>query len=175
MSSRVLNVLILLATITLGVIAVRWADREFQRVEPPSENFRPVARPWWMWTIHRPYRRLQHAWTWVCAAVTLGAGAVALDPKTWKRPVDPGTVIVVVALLVSGVTIANYLLASPAIFRRNGDCYGLINALEYRVPGAILGTWAVTFGRKAGWRGRLVGWMWMAGVGMLIAYGILFG
>jgi hypothetical protein len=52
---------------------------------------------------------------------------------------------------------------------------GLRNALEFAIPGAILGVWAVTWGRKMEWRGLLIGWMWMAQVAMLVAYGVLFG
>jgi hypothetical protein len=173
MSSRILNVAILLATIGSAAVSVRWADREFRRVEPPTETARPVPRPEWFWALNRPYRRLQFDWTWVCVAATVGMGAVvARDPRPRRRP---GAIVVIVALLVGVVSAAHYLVTAPAIFRTHGDCYGLHNALQVRVPGAILGAWALTWGRKAEWRGRLIGWMWMVQVGMLVAYGILFG
>ena len=79
-------------------------------------------------------------------------------------------------LLVGLGTAAHYLLTAPPIFRTNGDCYGLRSALNVRVPGAVLGAWVVTRGRRRmGWAGRLVGGLWMVGVAMLVAYGILFG
>jgi hypothetical protein len=171
MSSRVWTVWILLATIASAVVAVRWADREFQRVEPPSGTVWSVPRPEWVWALNRPYRRFQHDWTWVCVAATAGMGAVVAR-DSWRRA---GTIVVIVALLVGIVTTAHYLLAAPPISRRNGASYGLHNALQVRVPGAVLGTWAVTWGRKSDWRGRLIGGMWMVEVGMLIAYGVLFG
>lgn len=173
MNRRALNVAIVLATTVSAVIVVRWADGEFQRVEPPTRPDAPIPRPRWIWSWHRPYRRLQSDWIWVCASATVGLGAsVLLDPRARRRP---GAGVALVALLVGVVTASHYLLAAPAIFRRNGDCYGLRDALQFRVPGAILGAWAVTWGRKPDWRSRLIGGMWMADVAMLVAYGIVFG
>jgi hypothetical protein len=171
MRSRVAYLAILLATVASAAVAVGWADGEFQRVEPPSEIARPVPRPDWVWAMNRPYRRFQFDWTWVCVAATVGMGAVVARGPS--RP--PGTIVVIVALLVGVVTVGHYLLTAPAIFRTNGDCYGLHNALQVRMPGAILGAWVVTWGRKSGWRGRLIGGIWMVPVAMLVVYGILFG
>jgi hypothetical protein len=64
---------------------------------------------------------------------------------------------------------AHFFLAAPAIFKSNGICYGLRDALQFRVPGAILGALAVTWGRKVDWRGWLVAGLWMVEVGMLVA------
>jgi hypothetical protein len=178
MRSRAINAIILLAAIALAVVAVRWADREFERVDLGSETFRPAHRPDWIWVLHRPYRRLQHDGIWACVAATVGIGAIlAVDRRTWSRRglSRPGTVVILVTLLVGVATAAHYLLAAPGIYRLNGTCYGLRNALEFAIPGAILGVWAVTWGRKMEWRGLLIGWMWMAQVAMLVAYGVLFG
>ena len=174
MRSRILTIAMLLGTIALTAAWVPWADREFQRAET-STDAHAVSRPPWVWAIQRPYRRLQHAWTMLCLAVTVGSGVIVLDPKTWRRPVDPATIIVIVALVASGLTAANAMMASTWMRNPNGFSYVLGNLLEYRMPGAILGAWFVTLGRKVGWRGQLIAGMWMAGVAMTIAYGVIFG
>ncbi|WP_435008446.1 hypothetical protein P12x_005656 [Tundrisphaera lichenicola] len=169
---------IILATLVLAVILIRWADGEFLRIESSSidVNTHAVRRPDWFWVLLYPYRRFQHGWTWACVAATVGMGAiVALDGKVWRRPARPGRAIVLVALSVMCLSMIFVVLAAPPIFRANGICYGLSDAVHYRVPGAILGAWVVTWGRRIDWRGQLVGWVWAAEVGMMIAYGFLFG
>ena len=171
MIRRLAIVAILLTTLASAIILVRWADGEFHRVEPPGVSPRR----------DRPYRRIQHALIWVGAAASVGMGAiVALDGR--KRPCGPGTLAAVVSALIVVATAADFLLAAPAIDRQNGTCYGLRNVLEYRVPGAIIGAWAVAWlwPRRAQpdwreWGGRIVFSLWMANVSMLIAHGVLFG
>lgn len=184
---RWIDLIIFLATIAMADALVRWADREYLRVEPPSQRSRPSdgSRPDWLLTWLHPYRRLQHDWFWFCVAATVGAGALlAVDGRTWTRRgrARPGTMVVFVSLLVGGVTAAHHILIAPPFGRPNGLSYSLLNALEFRMPGAILGVWVVTWLRP--WRGspdprehtaRIVGWIWMANVGLLVGYGLLFG
>jgi hypothetical protein len=166
---------ILLVASCFAAIAVRWADGEFRRIEPPVEEFHSVSRPDWVWAMHRPYRRVENAWIWVCSAVSLAMGALVTLDGRWRRPWPSGTIIVLVALMVGILTTAHFFLAAPAMFKTNGLCYGLRNALEFRVPGAILGALVVTWGRKVDWRGRMIVGVWAVEVGMLVAYGVLFG
>lgn len=180
-------VLIVLVTTVLAWILVRWADREYRRVERPVrvERRHSVPRPDWIWALEYPYGRCQHDWVWICAAFTLGVGAIlATDGRTWSRRglSRPGTMVVLVVLVVGGVTIAQQSLALPVSARPNGLSYSLGNALEYRLPGAIVGVWVVAWLRPrrrcTDWRERaagFVGWSWMATVGLLIGYGLLFG
>jgi hypothetical protein len=171
--SRWPDVAILLAALIMAVVAVRWADAEFRRVQPTTAPARNLSRPNWVGASLRPFERLMNAWVWVCVSATVGVWAVAVrDPKSWRRP---GTVVVTVALLVGVVTAVHLLVGAAAIFRRNGLCYGLRNALEARVPGAIIGAWAITWGRKHDWASRVVSGMWMGHPGMLVAHALLFG
>jgi hypothetical protein len=73
------------------------------------------------------------------------------------------------------------ILVIPVSSRPNGLCYSLLNALEYRMPGAILGVWVVTWLRpgrgRPDWRERVarsLGGIWMMNVGLLIGYGLIF-
>jgi hypothetical protein len=190
------DVMILVATIALACAILRWADRQFRRVEGPSRFLRiegpsqlrnrgNVHRPEWVWAMAHPYRRLQHDWLWISVVVTLGAaGMLALDRRTWHRwgLSRPGTIVVLVALLVGGATVAQQILMVPLSSRPNGLCYSLRNALEFRMPGAILGVWVVTWLRpvrgRPDWRERFarsVGWIWIANVGLLIGFGLIVG
>jgi hypothetical protein len=178
MSRRWSLVAILLATLALACVAVRWADREFQHIEPPSRgaNQAGVSRPDWVRALGRPYRRFRNGWAWACVAATVGVAAVvASDARTWRAPLGSGSIVSLVTLLIVVATLAHFLLAAPPFFRAEGVCYGLRDALQYRVPGAILGAWCVTWGRKSDWRGRLVVGMWMVNMGLLVAYPALFG
>jgi hypothetical protein len=179
------NILILLATIALGVLAVRWADAAFLQTEPPPKDLPPAApaRPEWIWAIYHPYRRLQHDWVWVSVAATLGVGAIlALDARTWSRRglSRPGTNVVFVTLLVGVATALQQLLAGFAAAASKS--YDLGEVLGSDLPGAILGAWVVvSLGSRphhADWRewlGRLVAWFWIVDAAMLILYAPLFG
>jgi hypothetical protein len=179
--------LVLLATLALAVVLVRWADREYLRVEAPNtaERLHTVSRPDWVWAMEHPYRRLGHDWVWLCVAANLVAAAVlATDCRIFsrRRLARLGTAVVLVSLLVGGVSVAQQLLVPPALGPSYGLSYSLLNALEPRLTGAILGVWVVFWLRPRRGRpdfreriARLVGWMWMANVALLIGYGLLFG
>lgn len=188
---------ILLAAASLAVVAVRWADREFLAAEPLPESppLHSASRPGWVWPLHRPYRRVQHDGVWFAAAATLGVGALlARDGRIWDRRglSRPGAAGVLVALLVGGGAVAHQLLAGrPLYTQAAGACYDLRNALDLRLPGAVLGAWIVAWLGWLGWLGsprrrrrrpdwreraaRAVGWLWLADAGLLIAYALFFG
>jgi hypothetical protein len=179
--------LLVLAALPLAVLLVQWADREYLRVEAPNiAQRRPtVSRPDWVWACENPYRRFSHDWTWLCVAATIGAcGLLATDGHifTRRRLARPGTAAVLVGLLVGGAFVAQQLLVPPTLGRSNGLSCNLRNALETRLTGAILGVWVVSWLRPPRGRpdfreraARLVGWMWMAGIVLMIGYGLLFG
>jgi hypothetical protein len=179
--------LIVLATVPLAVLVVRWADREYLQVEAPNVTQRrsTVSRPDWVWAIEHPYRRLGHDWIWLWVAAIPGAAALlATDGRifTRRRLARPGTAVVLVSLLVGGASIAQQLLVPPTLGSSYGLSYSLLNALEPRLTGAILGVWVVSWLRPRRGRpdfreraARLVAWMWMANVVFLIGYGLLFG
>ncbi len=168
-------ILVLLAAVCLTVVAVRWADGEFQRLDPPEPKVHSVERPDWIWAIQKPYRWVQNSWFWIGSVATLAMGAlVALDGRR-RRPYSSGPIVVMVALVVGSLTAIHFLLTASAFFKLNGICYGLQNALFFRVPGAILGALVATRARKIDWRGTLVAGLWMMDVALLIAYGVLFG
>jgi hypothetical protein len=177
----VLNASILLATLYVAVVSVRWADREFLRVAGP---FAPEpAGQKWLQTLDLPYQRFQHDLLWVGVAATVGMGAILLvDGRTWKRPARPARVAGLVSALAVLFTIANSLFAGLPISWTNGTCYGLGNALDFGVPGAVLGAWIVACllpkARQSDWRDHgasLVGCLWATFIGLRIASGLLFG
>lgn len=183
---RWLDVVLIVATVAAAIVLVRWADQEYLRVETPfAYQVRTVNRPEWVWALQRPYQRLQHGWPWFCVAATLGAGAIlACDRETWtrRRLSRPGTTVVFVVILLGALTAAHQAFLAPTFTRSNGICYSVSNGLNFRLPGAILGVWVVGWLRphhsKPDWperAGRMVGWMWLANVGLLIGYGVLFG
>jgi hypothetical protein len=182
--SRWPDIVIALAAIALAIVTVRWADREFLIRELPDRSAHWTARPAWLIRLNHPYRRLQHDIIWVCVAATVAAGAIlARDPATWTRRglSRPGTAAVLVILLAGGVTVADRLLVGRyGLAASNALSYDLRNALDYRIPGAIIGAWVVAWPwwrRRPAWRERMarfVGLLWMANVGLLIAYGLLF-
>lgn len=181
------DALILLATIAVAVVLVRWADREYLRVEAPAawRRSQVVSRPDWVWPLEQPYRRLQHDWVGLCVAATLGVvGLLAIDGRTWTRRglARPGTIAVLAILLVGGASAATFLLVPVGPRHSVGLSYDLGDVLAFRMPGTILGVWVVGWLRPHRGRpdlrerlARLVGWMWMARVGLLIGYGLLFG
>jgi len=180
---------IVLVAVGLAFAAVSWADREFLLAEPPSREPPPQVstRPAWLLEWNHPYRRMQHDAVWVFGAATVGIGAViARDGRTRRRGglSGPGTMVVLVTLLVGGVAVANQLLAErPNVSPPAGLSHYLGNVLQYRLPGAILGAWVVGWlgsrrRTRPDWRERLaraVGWLWMATVGLLVGHAILFG
>jgi hypothetical protein len=168
-------VAVLLAAACLLVVAVRWADGEFQPLDRPGQETHFVSRPDWIWAIHWPYRRVQNSWIWICSVATLAMGALVVLDGRWRRPYSSGTIVVMVALVVGGLTAIHFLLTDPASFNPSGIRYGLQNTLSSCVPGAILGALAATRARKMDWRGALVTGLWMTDVALLIAYGVLFG
>ncbi|WP_435016350.1 hypothetical protein TA3x_003915 [Tundrisphaera sp. TA3] len=166
---------ILLTSFALGVVLVRWADEQLGPFTMPGEGFRFPGRPAWYLAMLGGYRRLQNAWIWACVAATIGmAGLVLLDER-WRRPWPAGSILVAVAFLVGGSMAASYVMIAPPISRRAGLCSGLHGTLEIVVPGAVLGAYVGTLGRPIDWRGRLVGGMWLAELGMMIASGLIFG
>ncbi len=186
--SRWPDVLILLAAAALAVAAVRWADREFDRVAPSSQQAtRSPSRPDWVWDLHRPYLRLLNDAPCLPAVATLAVAAIlARGARTRgrRRRVGPGAVVILAILLVGGVS----GVAQVAIGGRHGVSYSayydLSTTLGYRVLGAILGAWvALRLGRRRrarpdDWRDRaaqFVGWTWMADIGLMFLYPLLFG
>lgn len=186
-SLRWLDVLILTATLVVAFAMVSWADAEYRRVEAPSmpRAIHAVSRPSWFWLLEGPYRRLKHDWFWLCVAYTLGIGAILVCRReTWtrRRLSRPGTIVVFVLILLRTVTAAHQAFLAPAFARPSGMCYSLTNVLNFRLHGAILGVWVVGWLRPSrsvpDWperAGRIVGWMWLANVGLLIGCGVLFG
>jgi len=169
---------IVLGAVALGVGLVRWADSEYVRVAGPPSGVKAIDE--WQWR----YRRGCHAWLWVAATWTLGVGAILARAGRFgnRRGLQrAGTRVVLVILVVGGATAAHFLLAAPRYLQTNGTSYGLYNALQLRVPGAILGAWVVGgvgSRRRVDWReraGRLAGWLWIADVGLLVASGFCFG
>lgn len=165
---------------------VRWADQEYLRLELPfAYQVHTVSRSEWIWPLQRPYQRLQHAWPWLCAAATLGVGGVlAFDRETWtrRRLSRPGTIIVFVTILLGTVAATHQAFLAPPFIRTAELSYSLRNAVEFRMPSAILGAWVVAWlsphRSVPDWperAGRIVGWMWWANVGLLIGFGVLFG
>jgi hypothetical protein len=182
---------ILFAVVVMTAAAVplvRWADAELLRVEPPPQRelrSHGVARPDWVFALEHPYRRMQFDSLWLTVAATLGAGTfLAVDGRTWtrRRLARPGTAGVFAALLVGGVLTAQTLIAPGPFVMTNGPCYALFNVLSLGIPGVVVGVWVVAWLRPR--RGRpdlseriaqAVTWSWMAQIGLLIGYGLIFG
>lgn len=182
---------ILVAVVVMVAAAaplVRWADAEFLRVEPPPQRERrshAVARPDWVFALEHPYRRMEFDSLWLTVAATLGVGVLlAIDGRTWtrRRLARPGTGGVFATLLVGGVLTAQTVLAPGPSVMTNGLCYALFNTLALAIPGLVVGVWVVAWLRRR--RGRpdlreriaqVITWMWMAQIGLLIGYGLIFG
>lgn len=174
MKRRIALIVIAIATLALAVATVVWGDGEFRRYMPATVPPRVVSRPDWVRVLYHPYQRFQNAWFWIRVVATAGAWAtVALDGR--KGLARPGTAVVTVAFLFICLKSAHFLLAVPTIYRPFGTTVGLHHALAFQVPGAILGAWAVTWGRKPDWRGRIITGMWASGFVLLFTHGILFG
>lgn len=173
---------IVLTAIGLAIALVQWSDKAYVRVIGSPIRLPAVSRPDWVWRLNVPYRRVVHNWPWVGVAATVGAaGLIARDRRTWSRRglSRPGTVLILVILVVGSVTLMSQACAPPS---PNGLCFSLTSALVWRVPGAVVGFWVVAwFRRRRGvsdWRQRLahlVGWGWVGNLVLTIAYGVLFG
>ena len=158
MTSRILVAAIFLTTVAGGIVAVRWADRDFPARRAAIASARRGGRvcmgqvaP----SALSPIAARQH---WACVAASLGMGAVLAAGGRAPRS-GPGVSAAIVSALVVAATVGHSLLAAPAIFWMNGTSYGLGNALEFTVPGAILGAWTV------GWLLAKAGTSRLAGVG----------
>ncbi|MHB1558570.1 MAG: hypothetical protein ACYC61_14025 [Isosphaeraceae bacterium] len=175
-------------TIAAAVPLVRWADAEFLRVEPPPQRARrshDVARPAWVFALEHPYRRMQFDSLWLTVAATLGAGvllAISGRTRARRRLARPGTTGVFATLLVGSLLTAQTLLAPAPFVMTNGLCYAVFNALGLAIPGLVVGVWVVAWVRRR--RGRpdlreriaqVVTWIWLAQIGLLIGYGLIFG
>lgn len=96
--------------------------------------------------------------------------------------VRPGTTVVLVVLLLGGLTAAHQILSPPGFGRWDLLGSSLTYALQFRMPGVAVGAMVVAGLRpKRGlpdWReraARMVGWIWIANVGLAITSGLLFG
>ena len=184
------DVVILSAALALAVVAVRWADRDFDRVEPASMPIgRSISRPEWARALERPSRRVQYVLPCLPAVATLAVAAIlagdALSrPRVRRRRAGPGAVVIGVALAVGGILAASQFSFGPPFRKGISSYFDLDEALRVQVPGAILGAWvALRLGarrraRPLGWRdgaARLVGWAWMVDIAWMIAHAVVFG
>jgi hypothetical protein len=152
---------------------------------PMAGSYRPDDRPDWVKAIYLPYRRVQRDGFWLSVVATVSIAAlIASDRRTWSRRgmSRPGTTVAAVTLLTGGVTALHFFFLTWQDTSRMGLSYDVMNILEYRIPGAVIGAWVVTWlGRRRKRRrpgrdrlGYLVGWIWMANVVLLIAYDVIF-
>ena len=185
-----LDCVIGLLTVVLAVAVVIAADQTQRLVEPPEPwpvYRRDVSRPERVWNFRPAYRRFQFDCQFALTVATLGAGLIlAKDRKTWTRRgmSKPGTLAVVVAIVTGFLQIPILEPAQP--FRMGGPTsswYDIYKNLEFRLPGTILGSWIVVFACGLwspcrNWRdglGRSIGWGWLATIGLMLGYPLLFG